>query len=408
MRQVRRKSDPVPGTNFAERATRADSAKFSFLRDTKGTLENIKYRLADIYNTGPKWFVYYFFLSPETGKMKRIKVYEGLNRIADLSKRQAHAEVIRDSINKMLKSGFDPFAPVEPPAKVWTFSMALGHYKTYLEGDNDLRKKTIQGYMSAINILYEFPFKSYPLVEITEDQLVSFFSQLKQKKKWTNRTYNGYVGFAKTWLAWLKGKKIIKENVLDLVKRRKTLPKKHKAYSKDEAELIFKTLRVQADSSLYWYCKFVYYTGTRPKSETRLLQLRHIDYDRQLLYIPAEISKNKKGDYIPLAKELFDWLLLFKDLPKDYYIFSLGGPGPEPFGQNTMATRFKEVRDKLKLDTDHTIYGFKHTRAIDLAQTNIDPYEIMRLFRHSGLDITMKYLRDLGILVKRDAVNVLK
>ena len=405
MKQIKAVPSPVLGTIKTEPAP---TAGFRFLKsygDMKGTIENIDYRKAKIHATGAKWFVSYQFRNPDTGKMERFKVYEDINRITDPKQRMTFAEKLRDAVNLALSEGWNPYAEINSK-KEWTFIHALNYYKQYLEGDNNLRLKTRQSYMTVVKLLADFRLKHEHIAAVTQTDLVKFMEQLKRDNQWGNKTYNGYLGYTGAWLAWLVKEKIIEKNVLEDVERRKTTPVKHKAFSTDEFDRLFKRLKQKADSNLYWFCRFVYFTGTRPKSETRLLQLKHVLFDRKLLFIPGHISKNKKDDHIPLADELLTWLEGFRDLPKDYFIFSLDGPGPEPLGLNTMATRFKEVREEMKFDPNQTIYALKHTRAIHLAQAGISPYLIMQLFRHSSLDMTMRYLRDLGLNVSREAVDV--
>jgi site-specific recombinase XerD len=73
---------------------------------------------------------------------------------------------------------------------------------------------------------------------------------------------------------------------------------------------------------------------------------------------------------------------------------------------NYFTQKFTKLKKQLSLPKEVTMYAIKHTRAIHLAQDGADPYSIMQLFRHSGLDITMAYLRDLGVNVNRQAANL--
>lgn len=406
MKQKAASPSPVLGTKKAEPAT---TAGFRFLprkRDGKRDyMSKLDYTPAEIHSEGLKWFVYYYFRNPFTHKKERFKVYEDINRFHDLKEKQDYAEKLRDAVNLALKEGFNPFVITDNRKKEWTFIQALNYYKQYLEGDNDLRTKTIQSYMSMVNIMSAFPDKNEPLTEITQEQIVKYLERKKKAELWGNKTFNGYLGYIGIWFGWMVKNKIIQSNVMEKVEKRKVIATKHKAFSESEFKALFEHLTGQT----YWFCRFVYHTGTRPKSETRLLQLKHVLYDRKLLFIPGEISKNKKDDYVPLADELLEWLEQYKEKNKDFYIFgNTGEPGPKTVGQNVFSDRFTKVRAKLKLSASHTIYGLKHTRAIHLAEAGVSPYLIMQLFRHSSLEVTMKYLRDLGLNVSREAVEVIK
>ena len=66
--------------------------------------------------------------------------------------------------------------------------------------------------------------------------------------------------------------------------------------------------------------------------------------------------------------------------------------------------KFREVKKELGLHKDYTLYSTKHTSAMAMAKRNVPPYAMMKFFRHSSLDITMHYLKDLGLDVSREAV----
>lgn len=79
--------------------------------------------------------------------------------------------------------------------------------------------------------------------------------------------------------------------------------------------------------------------------------------------------------------------------------------GNSPASANYFSMLFKPFKDKFGLGPDHTLYSWKHTRAIHLIQDGVQPYELMKMFRHSDLATTSLYLRDLGLTVDGDAIN---
>ena len=369
----------------------------------------IHYKPPVLYNGAEKWYVYFYFRHPETGAWKRFKVYEDINRIKDLKDRQRYADLLVDAVHFGLKSGYNPFTPPENEVrfKIWTLNQALNYYKQKLP-DMDLREKTKSCYLSMVTLIQnmKLPELMDPIPSIDGDQFLELLDQLRVKQGWKNTTYNGYFGYFKTFLNWCVEKKIIKSNPLLGTKKKKVVVEKNKAFSNEEFHALFNHLE-ETGSPLYWFAKFVYYTGTRPKSETRLLQLRHVDFEKGQVEIPATISKNKKYDRVPLHRELIEWLGRFRKLPQDYYLFSkTGEPGPDQAPHNYFSTLFVPVRKALGLSTLHTIYGLKHTRTIHLANAGVNSYDIQRLWRHSSLEMTERYMRDLGLNISREAVNV--
>lgn len=368
----------------------------------------IHYKPPVLYNGAEKWYVYFYFRHPETGAWKRFKVYEDINRIKDLKDRQRYAELLVDAVYYGLKTGYNPFAPPkeEKRFKVWSLNQALNYYKQKLP-DMDLRDKTKSCYLSMVTLVQNMEFKELldPLEAMEADDLMELLDRIRVKHKWKNTTYNGYFGYFKTFLNWCVEKKLIKVNPLLGTKKKKTEAEKNKAFSNQEFTELMKHLETK-DQNLYHFCRFVYFTGTRPKSETRLLRLRHIDFEKGQLEIPADISKNKKYDRVPLHKDLLAWLTPFRKLPKDYFIFTNEGrPGPKEAGHNYFSNYFRPIREELGLSALHTIYSLKHTRTIHLANAGVSSYDIQRMWRHSSLEMTEKYLRELGLNISRAAVD---
>lgn len=354
---------------------------FRFLtnkRDMKGTW----YRKAKIYRGGKKWFVYYYYY--HDGKFNRYKVYEDLNRQPPEEK-EAYALDLRDAVNEQLRSGFNPLREdLTVVVRNWSVIQGLNFFKTNLP-NRGLRKRTIQSYESVLRFLYEYFPAHTPIKELSKIQVNAIFRQAYLKKKWSNVTFNNYIMFTRAIWNYLIEEEVTDNNPIKV----KPLPEqitKHKYFS-DE---VFKKIKENAPADLLRFIMFLYHTGTRP-NEARQLKYDNILRDRKLLFIPASISKNKKDDYVPLT----DYIL--KEFKGEGLIFGTS--------VNYFTQKWTKLKKDLKLDKDYTLYSIKSTRAIHLANDKADPYTIMRLFRHSGLHVTMSYLRDLNVDINREAVE---
>lgn len=364
----------------------ATKAGFSFMNtygDKTGTFD---YKPAAIYR-GKKWFVYYSFRHPDTGKFRRFRVYEDLNRLEGKEKNK-FALLLQKAINHGLKSGYNPFegSPLKIIVKNWSLIQGLNYFKQNLY-TRGLRKRSQQSYESVLKFLYEFlaPVLRNPINEITKQQIGFAFKTAYEKRGWSNTTFNNYVTLTRAIFNYLIEEDIASNNPAKI----KPLPesiRKHKYFS-DE---VFARIKKHSPPDLLRFIMFLYHTGTRP-NEARQLKYENILRDRKLLFIPAAISKNKKDDYIPLS---------------NYVLENYRGTGLIfPVSVNFYGQKFNKLKKKLKLPAEYTLYSIKHSRALHLAQDNADPYEIMQLFRHSGLHITMAYLRDLGVNIGRQAAE---
>lgn len=83
----------------------------------------------------------------------------------------------------------------------------------------------------------------------------------------------------------------------------------------------------------------------------------------------------------------------------DDFIFGAGlKTGPEQFRYpNHISTAHSRVLRKLGIRKECTLYSWKHTGAIKLYEATRDPYLVMRHLRHHSLEMTMIYMKSLGI-----------
>lgn len=372
-----------------EKTEPATVAGFSFLDSYRGKFEAMrKYKLATIYR-GKDWYVQYSFLNPSTGKFKRFKVKENLNRIKDPKEKEAYATLLKDAINLGLKEGYDPFGKkLVVAVKNWTLIQGLNYFKQNLEG-RGLRKRTIQTYQSVIKMLSKWcvPIWNENIREIKKQHIQNLLISAKLGNLWTNTTYNNNLTFTKAIFNYLIDQEILEISPAERIKPLPAQITKHRYFDNKT----FQKIKEKADPELLSFIMFLYHTGTRP-NEARQLTHENILIDRKLLFIPASISKNKKDDYVPLT---------------DYVLKNYGSQTGNLFNQsvNYYGRMFAKLKKDLKLNKAYTLYSIKHSRAIHLAQDGADPYTIMNLFRHSGLDITMSYLRELGLNINREATT---
>jgi len=362
-----------------------DGFKFlDYITDKTKTLMK-PYKPAEIHR-GKQWFVYFSYLNQTTQKFKRYKVYENINRYKG-DEKEKYAELLKQAVNLALKEGFNPVVPKLGTVKNWTLIQGLNLFKQNLE-NRGLRKRSIQSYQSVLRMLYAETesIKNEPIKEITKQQISKLLLSAKSRNTWSNTTFNNNLTFTKAIFNYLIDQEILEVNPAERIKPLPQTITKHRYFD----DKTFEKIKEKCDKELLDFIMFLYHTGTRP-NEARQLYDHHILRERKLLLIPASISKNKKDDYVPLS---------------DYVLANYQQKGRLFKHQvNYYGEKFRKLKESLELLKDYTLYSIKATRAIHLAQDGADPYTIMQLFRHSGLDITMSYLRDLGININREATE---
>lgn len=411
MNQRRKFISPVQSWALIENQsfeTRAHSG-FSILNKSSATAVPQKYVIykPPVIVKGKRWYVEYWYLVPVELRDKykkqyiRFRVFEEINKY----RTDEYAQLLREMILYVLESGWSPFdnelaeLTLKITPKEWSLSFGLDKYLEYCE-EQGLRPKTIQSYGTVVNYLKEYFYKDNrvfkPLSVFTKQDIKDFMNHYKKLNNWQANTYNGYLGYVAIIFNWfVKEEKILRSPVVGIEAKKGPITR-HKVYDDKTFQLLKDNIR-RANPYLFLFIEFIYYTCIRPKSEARLLQVKHLLFDRNIIQIPGSVAKNKEGDYVPMGEELKARLIHLKDLHPETYIWGLYGPAKRPASQNYFATMFKPFKDKLGLNKDYTIYGLKHTRCIHLVSEGANPYDIMRLFRHSSLEQTMKYMKDLGL-----------
>lgn len=389
---------------------------FCFSRDTSATLMPrlySHYRPPKIKKTKSRWYIEYWYRVPPELKSEynnkewhRFRVMEDINRY----KTDDYAAWLLKRVQDALQSGYNPFdqetpyfikeEPEQPNA--WSLNAGLDAFIEYCK-DKRLRHKTIQSYKTLVNFLKDYFLKDNqiykPIASFTKNDLKAFIAD--KKKGWNNSTTNNYISFTKVIFNWfVKEDVIIKSPAIAL----EALPvniSRHKYYS-DKIIADLKELLLKRDPYLWEFIQFIYFTTLRPQSEAIKLQNSSILWDRKLLYVPAHISKTGVDRYVPLGDEVLNVLQSRKTQPLEYYIFG----GGKPHSINYIAGKFKPFKEKLGLGKDFSLYGIKHTRIIHLKSDGVPDADIMSLTGHTSYESYSKYLRELGLTVNAEKLNI--
>lgn len=377
-----------------------------------------------------RWYVVFYVwnenLDYGNGALERKRTYD-INKYPDLDVRRSVAEALVDNINAMLEKGYcikrdlpeDQFKN-KIDINRFTLKEAIELHKE--NNRNTLSKQTIKWYGTLQSALYPWldanGIGDIRLIDFNLEMANAFFNYLKNEKKVKrngqdeigvgNKTYNNYhTYFNAVYNAYVNQELIKKKkNVIRKLKKKRTQSGKHAPFSHTQLQQMYNLLQKNGEGNLLFFIQTVYYTLTRPGSETRFIQVKHLL--EKTIFIPAENAKGDRGEHISIPPGL-EKLIQDKKLreyPADYYIFtSTGKPGPEPAGINYFYRQHKRYLDELGFnDKPYTLYSYKHTGNIMLYLAGADPISIQKHNRHTSLDQTLKYLRDLGLIQNEDVI----
>lgn len=359
-----------------------------------------------------RWFIYYSFRNPETGKMQRFKVYGCINNQKTISKRYKEAEAIRNDILEKFRSGWSPFNDVNTlysdsiQGKMYedvrkcntTWEKVLMQYLSELKPT--VRYGTYTTYKSKFNIFCKW-LKIQGIqdndISTTDDKLVkSFYDYLFNKRKLGNKMVNHYTRLFRKVSNDLMTQEIIFKNHFEKMPKYNQITITPQIIP-DDILIQIKEYFLKNDIQMWTICQFIFYCFIRP-IELRFLQIKHLDLLTGWVTIPANIAKNKKTQKVIIPDHFIKYLIErnYHLADKECFIFSLTGfPDQNIVCKNYMFNHFDAMRKKLNLSKDYKFYSMKHTGGLKLYKSGADPIEMKNQFRHHSLDQMMQYLKAL-------------
>ncbi len=370
-----------------------------------------------------KWYIIYRYENPVTFEKERFRVYEDINR-QSIEDKADYAKRLRDAVNIALKAGYNPFdeerkiqvkikKAINGDRSEYTIIQAMQYFIDVCK-KKKLAPTTINRYSTGINNFKNWLNERKMLLtlasEIKAQHILNCLEEGRTKEKWEGKTYNNHLTNMHVLFNLLAKKihGIVKGNPIQGAETERTNTKGHAAYTDRQISHILTLVRKRKDIYMEGVILTSYYAAVRSKEEMINLRAGNILYDRDLILLDAEGTKGRREDYIPLDPALKQHYIDqgYDQLPKDHYLFGkMGKAGPLPAASNYYSNLFRDYREQLNIDQRHTIYSFKHTRAIHLAMSGVDIYAIMTLFRHKSIAQTTIYLRELGATINRDAIG---
>ena len=147
----------------------------------------------------------------------------------------------------------------------------------------------------------------------------------------------------------------------------------------------------------------LFYCFIRPNSELRLLRVGDILLDEWKVLIRADVSKNKKQEYVTIPKAFRPALSDLKRRNPGEMLFPGKHDCTKPMGCNTMYERHRKILKQLGFSSDYKLYSWKHTGAVMAVKAGIPVKELQIQLRHHSLEMVDRYLRQMGVW---DLVNL--
>jgi integrase len=396
-----------------------------------------------------RWYVYFSYREPITGKMKRVTPFYGdAHKYKTKEDRLFVLSAYRKKIIELLQKGYSPFedntelhkkyqttkpkiSAKNPKKKVVTtpskkrkinevtsktikqaFDMALNLKK------NTVGVTTYKGYYSRVKSLQDFIVKKYPDVvavhQLSKTILVQFLNEVLIRT--SPRSRNNYRIDLSSVFQTLVDNEIIPTNFIKNIPVLKSNPERHKTYTDKQQLDIFNYLE-DKDPILLLFIKFIAFNLLRPIEICRI-KIKDINITQKTISFKAK-NKPLKTKIIP--KILIECLPDITTLNPESYLFTptkIGGDwhATERNKRGHFSKRFKEVvKAHFNLGNDYGLYSFRHTYITKLYRELVkdnSPYEaksrLMLITGHSSMEALEKYLRDIDAELPEDYSDLIR
>lgn len=364
---------------------------------------------------GKYWYVYFYFVNPATSKKKQFRYKFGINKLKTVKERKELGKAAVKSFSGLLEKGWSPFENNDITFNISgsiTIEKAL---KDALEQKkSEWKQSTAVDMENRINTFLEWLRKNELLTVFAQDinrkHIVAFLNDIS--KKASNRSVNNYKGAISSLFTKMVEDGVLLHNVVLSIKKRKTIPKRHKPFSTKELKKV-KSYLLENDSQLYYFMCFVGYAFLRNR-EVCKLKVKDVDLQSSMIYVETKSSNLDGLRIIDTLKPIVEKMKL-KHAKREHYIFTPeGSPGNWNISLNDkvgyFGSRFLKVKEKLKLDSEHTIYSMRHTMAVNIynnfiAQGYNERETILKMLpitRHSSEQSLRNYLRNVNAYIPKD------
>ena len=284
-----------------------------------------------------------------------------------------------------------------------------------------LRSETIRGYTEVFHVFVSIMPEVTELKFLTMEMLSEFFKRLQTRERIVgidtikigvkNSTIKTYQSKLNVFFEWLHRKALIQENPMRQIKPPELTYDDVRALNEDSVRKLYAAVSLHSTNTLVLrrdtaMLSLLLFSGVR-FGEFISIEVRDIDFDRQILTVRGQTSKSQKSRAIPLHTTLQFHLKDYiaernKRKYQTQYLFV-------SVNSDCGLTRYglKHWVKKLSVQSGvhFHIHQFRHSFATNLALKDVGAVKIQKLLGHSSLEMTMTYLRSISTEDMRDDIN---
>jgi len=363
------------------------------------TLKEIQSYTLPILHAGKEWYIDFYSFDPASKSMRRKKIK--LNHIKKTTDRKLYAKEYIKRLSEKLILGWNPWIEQESSSAYLLFKDVIDKYRTYIAKmlkDGRYRPETYKSYTSYLNNM--IGFNENKLVPITyiyqfdKDFCVQLLDEVYITRDNTAFTRDNYLGFLKSFVSFCMNHNYLTKNVTEGISSIGRRGKKKIRTTLNNSDLARLNDYLSENNPYFLLASYIlYYCFIRP-AEMSKLRLSNIDLHKQTIYIPGDISKNKKDATITLPAKVIRLMVELNIFSHNtnYYLFS---DGFKPGSTQRTEKIFRDfwanhVRKDLKFSEKYKFYSLKDTGITNMLR-HYDTLSVRDQARHSSILMTDIY-----------------
>ena len=363
------------------------------------TLKQIQGYTPPVLHTGKDWYIDFYAFNPLYGNMRRKKIK--LNYITSVKERRQYAKDYMNRLSEKLATGWNPWIEQENGNAYLLFKDVTDKYRGFLakmQKEGIYRPETIKSYSSYLHNLELFNLsKKVPITYIYQfdkDFCVLLLDEIYIERDNTAYTRDNYLGFLKSFSTYCINHNFISKNPTEGISSlgKKSKKKKRTVITQEDLSKLTNYLQ-QKKPYFLLACYILYYCFIRPGEMSRL-KLSNINLAKQTIFVPDDISKNRRDGTITLPAKVIHLMidLHIFDNPTHYYLFS---DKFKPGEKRRTEKQFRDywatyVRKALKFSDNYKFYSLKDTGITNMLR-HYDTLSVRDQARHGSILMTDTY-----------------
>lgn len=338
-------------------------------------------------------YVSYYVVDPTTDNLKRLRVR--CNHVKGRRERLKYATALCSEINRKLFSGWNPLTGTEPSEKRCRKLLAAAQEFCSTHSRN-LRPDSQRSYRSKLKQFSEWCVRrgvdSWLCSRFTGQLASEFLTQYDNDGKRSAYSYNDMLRFVKSLFTGFISAGLAKTNPFESFKPRKRETKHRTVIPKQDRKRILDYFLRRNMPEYIAPIRLCFRYLIRPK-EILMLRIGDIDFDRGLLRVPPEVSKNHDERIIAVGYDVMKYFNTLRHLPTDQYIFSANfKPGGRLYTTKNLFSVWHRMREDLLMPSTYHFYSLKDTGITEMLESGMPSKFVRDLAGHKSLSMTERYM----------------